>query len=373
MNKSDVIAFYPICEDVLETIKATINERGYWDGDYNNWNEIVAVCNLESLLVMGVTFNEKWHVAHNNFSYVTCLDNIISYLDGQMIVGEKGQCTFGEDIWDMFRLMNLIKSFNLQNRFPKYRTFSSYCRKIIAEKKLSADNRWEGVGIKAVAYRYARENNLRQHAEIKSDILATRNEDFSWGTTSDPKMLVWHTSQVIVAISRYDILPDVDKSLQKIYNATRESAFTTDYFLKTYYLCYAALAFIYTNRTDSPMFQDILNDVIAYARSNMGNRDRGNISMVGEMFAALLLRFCNTEAKIINQLLRSKELEASIEETLSLKHEIAELTRKIKDQSQYFFVHRRIVKIIGWIVLTIMAAIITGLITVLINRFLGKN
>lgn len=363
-----IITYYPICEKVLETIKLTINDRGFWDGDYRNWNEIVAVCNLESLLIMGVSFEERWNVTRNNFTFTIGLDDIVSYLDDQMIIDGKGQCKFGEDIWDMFRLMNTINRFKLQSKFTKYKKFSSYCRKIIQESKFSADDMWDGAGIRAVAYRYAVENNLKQHQRIKSSLIADRNENYTWGDNSDPKMMVWHTSQVVIAISRFGELEDVDKSLKEIYEATRTPAFANDYFLKTYYLCYAALAFIYARRTETDMFKEMLNSITSEINSNEDGADRGGSSMTAEVFAALLNSFNPCDAGIINMMLRAKELEKSQNENVELKHEITKLNKKIKGQSDYYFISKKKFKVIQWIVLTVIAAIITAVITVIIER-----
>ena len=82
---------------VLKRIKSTLNADGYWNGDYGNWDAIVAVCNLETMITFGVSLEESWQVTNNGITYDVNLKKVIEYLRSKII--KKGSdYYFGEEI-----------------------------------------------------------------------------------------------------------------------------------------------------------------------------------------------------------------------------------------------------------------------------------
>ena len=47
---------------IFDIIRQTCNADGYWAGDHDAWNDIVAVRNLEFLLLAGCGEDECWKV-----------------------------------------------------------------------------------------------------------------------------------------------------------------------------------------------------------------------------------------------------------------------------------------------------------------------
>lgn len=346
--------------EILKGIKFSMGAvSGFWEGDYEKWDAIVAVCNLESLLAMGVSLDETWLVTET--STPISLKNIISYLNKQVSVDESGVCLFGEDIWDLFRLVNMIESWKLQEYFTQYKQIANYCKQIVEKEAYNITTEWEGPGVKAVAYIYARNNNLIQHEALKSSLMEERNKNYTWGNSKSKQKIVWHTSQVVSAISRFKdgTLDNIDKSLKAIYKATISKEFQNNTFLKMYYLCYAALAFIYSNHTHTKEFKNLMQEIINYIKKRPDNKkiERGDFSMIAELFSALLIQ-CPTSVNI-NCMLRAGELEDTLHENCKLKNDMEELKKKLKDQKQYFHISKDTCALIGTIIaiLTLILAV----------------
>lgn len=354
---------------VLGEIKNSVNDQGYWDGDYGNWDDIIAICNLESMLSLGVSFDEHWIVKRNGISFEASLDKTIQYLNSRMFV-TKDECKFGEDLWDLFRLMNMIENFKLERRFSKYRQFSDYCKKVIKNKAFEINTRWKGPGVIAVVYEYAFRRKLKGRDELINMLISLRHEDCMWGNGS-PQMRVWHTAQVIKALALSGRLEEIQPSLDKIYECTLCKEFDEDYFLNCYYCVYAALAYIYSNHTDDAHFSSIIQRSIL-PRVYQLDLDRGGLSMLAELFSYYYL-YGESEATFpfINSIVRSNEINSAIREIQALKKENAALSNEIKDQSKYYFVRKSIVNVLKWILVAIISTILTTIVTTYVKSLIG--
>lgn len=352
------------CKKLLQRVEGSINSKGFWSGDYKNWDDIVAVCNLESMLTLGVKLSEKWLVESSTSSFKSSLELVIKYLNGRMLI-EKGRCIFGEDIWDLFRLMNAIKSFHLEKAFPKQKRFSSYCLRIINSMDFNTENRWNGSAIFAIALEYCRLNGLTsQQSAIIHKILSQRNKDGSWGPNDNPQLKVWHTSQVIKALAQANVNIDLHSALYAIEESITHPEFDKDYFLKNYYLSYAVIAYVCMGEYDNPVFKTIMKEL--RRQIELGQiSDRGALSMVMEAFAYLLSHMYG-KPQIVNSLLKAERIEEIENKNRQLNAQILKLEKKIQSQKRKDSFKHRVLSVLKWIIVTVVAAIISVLIRKLI-------
>ena len=360
---------YFLSEKLLKRIKQTVSQYGNWLGDYPNWDEIVAVCNLETMLTFGVSFEENWVVQHTSgIHFEVNLDIIVNYIDSRMIIDEMGVCKFGEDKWDLFRLINMIKRFHIEHKFPKYKKFDKYCREIISNNRLQTENRWDGPAVIALAYEYSVLSNIVQAQKNLLELLMSlRNTDFSWGPTANPQLNVWHTSQALKAFCLAEVDDHIKESLAVIDRCVHSETFEQDYFLRSYYLSYAALGHIYACDQESSSFDEILQLIFEISRTPNGLNDRGSLSMVAEMLSVLIDVGFNDNAGIINKFSKISELESYQKENIELKRELLALQKQVKKIENSVLVNKKLISTLKWIALTVLAAIITAVFTIYVT------
>ena len=368
ISRDDNSAYF-LSEKLLKAIKQSVSQYGNWLGDYPNWDEIVAVCNLETMLTFGVGFEENWVVQHaSGIHFEVNLDIIINYIDSRMIINEMGVCEFGEDKWDLFRLLNMIKRFHIEHKFPKFKKFDKYCREIISNNELQTETRWNGPAIVAVAYEYSVLSNLTQAKQNLIEMLMSlRNTDYSWGPTNNPQLNVWHTSQALKALYLDENNDHIRESLDVIDKCVHSDSFEHDYFLRSYYLSYAALGHIYAYDQESSAFDYILQSIFEISQKPNGLNDRGSLSMVAEMLSVLIDIGFNDNACIINKLSKISELEAYQKENIELKRELIALQKQVKKIENSVLINKKLVSTLKWIALTILAAVITAIFTIYVT------
>lgn len=351
---------------VLKKIKSTLNADGYWNGDYGNWDAIVAVCNLETMITFGVSLEESWSVTNNGVTYNVNLKKVIEFLRSK-IIKQGNKYSFGEDSWDLFRLVLIIKKLNLEKEFPEYKHLEKYCLELCEDDQLSElHDKWTGPAVLALGMELCiLLHKQKQKTALFQKLISMRNEDGSWGDANDDGLCIWHTSQVLNVISLN--AEEEKQSIDCIIQHMQNDSFIHDYFLKDYYTSYALWAMYNSGYVDNKTFQDSLQDIKKRVESGQ-IQDRGGLSMIG----TILSRMFTESGKLIDIMIREDELSETMEENNQLKKENGELKKKLEKYSDGgIYIRKRTVKIIGWIAGVVISAIITTLITLLVTRWLG--
>lgn len=352
---------------VLKRIKSTLNADGYWNGDYGNWDAIVAVCNLETMITFGVRLEESWQVTNNGITYEANLKKVIDFLRSKII--KKGnEYYFGEDSWDLFRLVLVIKKLNLEAEFPEYKNLEKFCLHLCDDEKLfDLHDKWTGPAVLALGLELCiLLRKTKQKNALLQKLLAMRNEDGSWGDTSNDGLCIWHTSQVLNVITL--AAEEEQRSIDCIIQHMQNELFVKEYFLKDYYTAYALWAMSNKGYVDNKTFIDTIRDIKERLEADQ-IQDRGGLSMIGTM----LSRMFTESGKLIDIMIREDELLRYIEENRQLKKENEDLKKKNEKYSDGgLYIRKRTVKIIGWIIGAVVGAIITALITLLVTGWWNK-
>ena len=352
---------------VLRQIKNTLNSEGYWYGDYETWDAIVAVCNLETMITFGVDIDEKWQVRKaNGVVYEIGLKEVISYLRSK-IIKQGSKYFFGEDHWDLFRLVLVIKKMNLETFFPEYNNLQKYCLQLCEDSSLmDLNDQWSGPAVLALALELCilcKKTKLKDN--IYNSIVSLRNDDGSWGNSKDDALCIWHTSQVLNVVTLEQ--EELEKSLNSIIVHLQSDIFKRDPYLKDYYTSYAIWTLYKNGYINNDAFVEAYSDIKDRLSKGL-IKDRGSLSMIG----TILSRIFTNSGRIIDVIIKEDELQAYIEENKKLTKENEHLRKKLEKFSDGgFVVSKTAVKVIAWLGGVILAAIITTLITIWVTQLLG--
>ena len=351
---------------VLKRIKSTLNADGYWNGDYGNWDAIVAVCNLETMITFGVSLDESWEVTNNGITYDVNLKKVIEYLRSK-IVKKGSDYFFGEDSWDLFRLVLVIKKLKLEKEFPEYKNLEKYCLRLCEDDHLfDLHDKWTGPAVLALGMELCTLlRKTKQKNTLLQSLLSMRNADGSWGDSSNDGLCIWHTSQVLNVITLDS--SEEKRSIDCIIQHMQNDSFQREYYLKDYYTSYALWAMHNKGYVDNKSFLDALRDIKERLEAEQ-IQDRGGLSMIG----TVLSRLFTESGKLIDIMIREGELTDYIEENKRLKSEVEELKKKVEKYSDGgVYIRKRTVKILGWLIGVILAAVITTLITLWVTKWVG--
>ena len=352
---------------VLKRIKSTLNIEGYRNGDYENWDDIVAVCNLETMITFGVTLDESWQISNNGLTYDISLRKVIDYLRSRIV--KKGKSYFfGEDSWDLLRLVLFIKKLKLEDQFPEYKHIEKYCLELCQDENFcELNDNWTGPAVLALAVELCVLTHKTQLKEILvKKLLDIRNSDGSWGDSNNDGLCIWHTSQVLNVIVLEE--GEEKRTIDSIVSHMQSETFKNEYFLKDYYVAYAIWAIWNKGYVDNKTFMDALKDIKDRLEADKIT-NRGGLSMIG----TVLSRIFTEPGKLINIMIREEELLDYIAENKSLKAE----NEKLKQQTEKYsdgglYISKKTVKFLGWLIGVIVGAIITTLITLLITQWVNK-
>lgn len=348
---------------VLKHIKSTLNEEGYWNGDFEGWDDIVSVCNLETMITFGVSFDERWQVTKKNgVSYDIGLIDVVNYINSKII--KKGsEFEFGEDVWDLFRLVLVIKKLKLEKHFSQYKLMEKFCISLCEKyEKMDTHNKWAGPAVIALAIELCGLcGKFKQKNALTDYLMQIRNADGSWGDTKDASLCIWHTSQVVNIITIDE--QEEKRSIQAILNLLNSDSFQKEYYLRDYYASYAVWAIYNKGLIDNESFIKILED-IKNRLENGQIRDRGSLSMIG----TILSRMFTKSGQFIDVMLREEELLRYIEENKKLSKENSDLRKKMERFSDGgVYISSKTIKVLGWLLGVVVAAVITTVITLLMG------
>lgn len=352
---------------VLRKIKSTLNSDGCWKGEYDRWNAIVAVCNLETMLTFGVDMEETWQVSRNDNG--TCCvgpKNVVGYLCNQ-ICKLGNRYSFGEDTWDLLRLVLVIKKMQIEKEFSGYKSIEKYCLQLCEDtRKLTIQNQWGGPAILALAVELC---ELCKKTEQKNALLETimsgRNEDGSWGDPQSDSMCIWHTAQVLNVLSMSNT--EVKRSVDCIIFHMNKLLENNDELLKDYYLAYGIWALYKNGYQQESIFINTVSDIKNRLESDKIS-DRGGLSMIG----TILSRMFTGSVREIDAM----EMGAQLREYKDANMRLLEENEQLKKSNEKYadgglYIPKRTVKIIGWFLGVVLSAVITTIITLAVTHIIG--
>lgn len=360
---------------IIQIVKNSINADGYWEGGEAKWNQIVTLCNFEVLLNFGLSINETWDVTGKVSSFEISMQSIINYLNGEIFFKENIP-KFGEDLWDLLRLAIVIVKYDLQKYFPDFEKIKKYCINVLPDLSIddleNLNNVWSGPAILSVLIDflsfYEKERGIKSKMNLLKRCLTERiQKNWSIETVDkDVRRFIWHTSQVIRNLTDDDIKKELFDKLENVYI---NQIGTNDNYLDEYYRAYVAMACLDVNKSDCDLFNTLLKHFIDKINNDKINT-RGELSQLSTFFSKLV-----SDGKIIGDIDNAKEyskLKLKYEELLE---ENKNLKKQVIDTNKYkvIKIHKRLLKILMWIFITIVAATISTIIGVIIKYFLGVN
>ena len=295
------------------------------------------------------------------------LKKVVDYLNSRIF--KKGKkYFFGEDSWDLLRLVLVIKKLNLENYFPEYKHLEKYCLELCQNENLcELDDKWAGPAVLALALELCiliHKTNVKEILAKK--LLDMRNTDGSWGDVHNDGMCIWHTSQVLNVIVLEE--NEEKRAVDCIISHMQSDAFKNEYFLKDYYVAHAIWAIWNKGFVDNKTFIDALKDIKDRLEADKIT-NRGGLSMIG----TVLSRLFTDSGKLIDIMIREEELLDYIAANKRLTAENEKLKQQIEKYSDGgLYIRKKTVKVLGWLIGVIVGAIITTLITLLITQWVNK-
>ena len=362
MNKMENYETLFQAAKIFDIIRQTCNADGYWAGDHNIWDDIVAVRNLEYLLMSGCGENDSWQLSNGGIKYECSIKKIFIYLNSRMQI-KNNVCTFGEDFWDILELLIFIERNRLFEQFPLYNKFKKYASDYIKNGEFYlTNNKWTGVGTIVSAIRYYKLLK-RPYAHLVSIIEKFKNADGTYGDENDVLTVIWHTSQVASILAAHDTRrAETFKALAKsIHNAK----FLSDY-NRNYYLAYLGIAYVQNGLCEFNSDKEyVFNMIIQVVNNGTLATDRCALCAISQFYIALL----GTNMVLVKPI-ALKDILVPFYETqiTNLTNENKVLKSNLEKFENSYPINKKLVKVLKWISSVILAAIMTAVVTILITK-----